>query len=227
MAQLGIPTLKLYASTGRSLLLEDLADEGGAYRLGAPADLDAPDLARLLARWYRLLHRQGAGYAVHTAETLYSENDLLTPDALRVIQRATGTEALPVWTVLTQRFSVIQERLHQVGPTLTYNDFYYTNLAVARDRSRALMFDYNLLGRGYAYADLRNVCSSLSPRARETFLTEYGPYDPAERLLDEVLSVLVTLCQASGRDPFPAWAAESLAELRSRAWAEKVEQLLL
>ena len=37
--------------------------------------------------------------------------------------------------------------------TLTYNDFYYTNLAVLKDGTSAIMFDYNLLGKGYAYAD--------------------------------------------------------------------------
>ena len=35
--------------------------------------------------------------------------------------------------------------------TLTYNDFYYTNMMVAKDKSSALMFDYNLLGKGYVY----------------------------------------------------------------------------
>ena len=88
--------------------------------------------------------------------------------------------------------------------TLTYNDFYYTNLAVARDGGSALMYDYGLLGAGYAYADVRNVCSALRGGAREAFLEEYGPVDGDEARLDAVVSVLNGLISAYGRERLPA-----------------------
>lgn len=97
--------------------------------------------------------------------------------------------------------------------TLTYNDFYYTNMMVAKDKSSALMFDYNLLGKGYVYTDLRNVMSSLSAEAGNAFLEEYGGYDSAEAALDGVVSVVVALYQTCQRETFPSWARCLLQEI--------------
>ena len=47
--------------------------------------------------------------------------------------------------VLTDRFGELRKRMDAAPRTLAYNDFYYTNLAVKKDASEALMFDYNLL----------------------------------------------------------------------------------
>jgi hypothetical protein len=77
--------------------------------------------------------------------------------------------------------------------TLTYNDFYYTNLAVRKDGTAALMFDYNLLGKGYVYSDIRNVCSSLGDEAQAAFLAEYGEVDRCEITIDDVVSPIAAL----------------------------------
>lgn len=79
-------------------------------------------------------------------------------------------------------------------------------MVVAKDTSSALMFDYNLLGKGYAYTDVRNILSSLSEEAGKAFLDEYGAFDPMEKALDDVVSVVVTLYLACQRDVFPLWA---------------------
>ena len=100
--------------------------------------------------------------------------------------------------------------LQSVPQTLTYNDFYFTNLTVAKDLSCAMMFDYNLLGRGYAYADIRNVTVSLEKAARQAFLSAYGAFSPLEARLDRVVSTVVTLHFACQRKTFPAWAASAL-----------------
>lgn len=94
---------------------------------------------------------------------------------------------------------------------MTYNDFYWTNLAVSKDGKEAMMFDYNLLGRGYAYGDVRNVTVSLSPKAAEAFRRAYGPINPTEAA---VVSVIVTLILASRREIFPAWAEPSRRTLK-------------
>lgn len=91
----------------------------------------------------------------------------------------------------------------------SYNDFWWTNLAVSKDGNEALMFDYNLMGRGYAYSDVRNVTVSLSPEAARAFLAQYGPIDPLEQAGDNVVSLIITLILDSRRPQFPAWAAES------------------
>ena len=79
--------------------------------------------------------------------------------------------------------------------------------------------------RGYAYADLRNVCSSLSGAAQEAFLGEYGPFDEREAEIDAVVSVLNGLISAYGRERLPAWSAGLIEELRGGLY-ERVERLI-
>lgn len=212
LAALGVPTLRVYAATGSALLLEDI--DGGKLRRGVEADLGDGRTARLIARWYRELHSRGHEYAAEHGAELYDENDALTPENLEWVKERTGTAALPVWRLIGENWDRIRAAVDGARRTLTYNDFYYTNLAVARDGGSALMYDYGLLGAGYAYADLRNVCSSLSGAAQEAFLGEYGPFDEREAEIDAVVSVLNGLISACGRERLPAWSAGLIEELR-------------
>ena len=156
-------------------------------------------------------------------EGLYDENDALTAENIEAVRARTGE--LPVWRLIEANWGRIRAAIDGARRTLTYNDFYYTNLAVARDGSSALMFDYGLLGKGYAYADIRNVLSSLSPAAGEAFLAGYGPFDAREEQIDGVANVLLGLCQAYGRAAPPPWAEALLAELRGDMYA-RVERLI-
>ncbi len=215
LGELGVPTLRLMGATAASLLLEDL-EESPALRLGVPEDLEDPAVARLLARWYTRLHQAGREYLHRCPDAaLYNEAACLTPEALALVQERTGSGGLPIWSRLKSALPAVLSALKALSPTLVYNDFYYTNLAVARDGSSALMYDYNLMGRGYAYGDVRNVCASLGPEAGRAFLEEYGPVDPWERRVDQVVSPLVTLIHACRRESFPAWARPSLEEMES------------
>lgn len=157
---------------------------------------------------------------------LYDENALLTGPALAAVAQATGTQAAPFWPALEARFENLTGLLEKTERTLTYNDFYYTNLAVARDGSAALMFDYNLLGKGYAYADLRNVTASLEGTARDAFWEAYGPFDPAEQKLDAVVSVLVSLILCCRRGALPAWAAPLAMQITDGTLLRKLEDCL-
>ena len=221
LRSLGVPTLRVLGSTDRALLLEDL--EGGGYRPGRPEDLDDPEAAALIARWYRELHGRGYAHVESAGEGLYDENDALTAENIEAVRARTGE--LPVWRLIEANWGRIRAAIDGARRTLTYNDFYYTNLAVARDGSSALMFDYGLLGKGYAYADIRNVLSSLSPAAGEAFLAGYGPFDAREEQIDGVANVLLGLCQAYGRAAPPPWAEALLAELRGDMYA-RVERLI-
>lgn len=223
LAALGVPTLRVYAATESALLLEDI--DGGKLRRGVEADLGDGRTARLIARWYRELHSRGYGYAAAHAAELYDENSALTPEALERVKERSGTAGLPVWRLIGENWDKIKSAVDGARRTLTYNDFYYTNLAVARDGGSALMYDYGLLGAGYACADVSNVCSALCGGAREAFLEEYGPVDGDEARLDAVVSVLNGLCSAYSRERAPAWAAGLLAELRGGLY-ERVERLI-
>lgn len=190
LGELGVPTLRIYGVTETALLMEDIRES--RWRLGREEDLHDPEVAWLLAGWYRALHQAGEGYLRENPEAgLYDEYELVTPEVLAEVRRKTGTGALPVWRYLEANFGWIEEAARQLGRTLAYNDFYYVNFAVARDKSAALMFDYNLLGKGTRYADVRNVLCSLSEEAGEVFREAYGFVpDPAEEAADGVMAVL-------------------------------------
>ena len=155
---------------------------------------------------------------------MYDEADYFTLENIACIKEKTGTQDALAWALLEQSFPAICDMLCNTKRTLTYNDFYYTNMAAAKDKSSALMFDYDLLGKGYAYTDVRNVLSSLSEEAGKAFLDEYGAFDPVEKALDDAVSVVVTLYLACLRDEFPWWAQALLDELNT-TFIEKIENM--
>lgn len=78
------------------------------------------------------------------------------------------------------------------------------------------MFDYNLMGMGMAYGDVRNVISSMGKEAAKAFCDAYGVDGlDEEKLADDFLAHMVTLCIASQREVLPAWAGESLEMLKN------------
>lgn len=223
LASLAIPTIRVIASTDSALLLEDM-DCSLTHRLGIEEDMSDLVVARRIAVWYKQLHSQGYGYVCQHGESMYDEADFFTLENIVSIKEKTGTQDAPAWLLLEQNYSAINDLLRKTRRTITYNDFYYTNMVVAKDKSSALMFDYNLLGKGYAYTDVRNVLSSLSEEAGKAFLDEYGEFDPIEKALDDVVSVVVTLHLACQRDEFPWWAQALLDELNT-TFIEKIENM--
>lgn len=224
LSSLGIPTIKLTAATDSAILLEDI-EQSSVYRLGIPADMSDLEVVRRIAVWYKQLHKLGYDYVHQHGADMYDEADYFTLENIACIKDRTGTQNMPAWSLLEQHFDTISEMLNKVRRTLTYNDFYYTNMVVARDMSSALMFDYNLLGKGYAYSDLRNVTSSLSDEAGKAFLEEYGNFDSTEKALDDVVTVVVTLYLACQREQFPSWAHSLLDEIGTN-FNEKIKVLL-
>lgn len=225
LSALHIPTLHVEAATDHALLLQDIDDS--AYRLGNRKDLNDPATAVLIAKWYKKLHCEGYQYIEqNNVVSLYDENDVITLENIEEIKRKTDTSKLPVWSLIENHFDSIKRILDGTKRTLTYNDFYYTNLVVSKDGTSAMMFDYNLLGKGYAYADIRNVCSSLSQEAGKAFREAYGEFSAAEAALDDVVSVLTCLHFACQKEQFPDWAKDSLANLNSILYSEKIFSIL-
>lgn len=224
LASLGIPTIQVFASTDSALLLEDI-DRSANYRLGAEEDMSDPAVARQIAVWYKQLHSQGYDYVCQYGEAMYDEADFFTIENIGCIKKKTRTQDAPAWVLLEQNYAAINDLLRKARRTLTYNDFYHTNMVVAKDKSSALMFDYNLLGKGYAYTDVRNVLSSLSEEAGKAFLDEYGDFNPVEKTLDDVISVVATLNLACQRDVFPWWALALLDDVNT-SFADKIKELL-
>ena len=224
LAHLGIPTLAVLAQTDRAFLMEDV-DASPVYRLGVAEDMQDPEVAVCLAAWYRALHQKGYGYVSLHGAGLYDEADAVTRENMLSLRRATESETLPVWRVFDEHFDEIMQKIGRVRRTLTYNDFYYTNFVVRKDRSAAFMYDYNMFVKGYAYSDMRNVCSSLGEQAQHAFISAYGPIDLREKIVDDVVSVFTTLHFAYRRPEFPSWAEEELQTLRGD-YLERVQLLL-
>jgi len=222
LTSLGIPTLKVIAHTDFSIVLEDI--ERSKYRLGVADDMNSPKAMALVGAWYKTLHENGRKYA--SEHSLYDECDCLTLENISKIKEQTGTSDLQVWVVIEKNFDALKSVAIKLPRTLTYNDFYYTNLAVARDNSCALVFDYNLLGKGYVYADIRNVYSSLGEEAKAAFLSAYGQFNGQEKDVDDVISLLVNLHFACERENFPNWALESLEQVKDGRLLAAVNKLL-
>lgn len=147
LGSLGVPTIRVLAHTDSALLLEDLS-ASPRWRLAEAGDMADCELAERLAEWYVCLHARGREYVRAHGGGLYDETDAFTRENLALAREKTDTHALPIWDALERRYDDLRARLDRAERTLTYNDFYYTNMAVARDRSAACMFDYNLLGKG-------------------------------------------------------------------------------
>lgn len=222
---LGVPTIKVIAKTGASLLLEDI-NHSEIYRLGTAGDLSDSGVARLTAAWYKVLHAEGEGYLKTAGNGLYRETDLITAENIAMIRDKSGTTGNPVWPLILDDFQAIRKVISGLKYTLTYNDFYWTNLIVKKDKTAALMFDYNLLGAGYRYGDIRNVCSALSDSGKAAFLESYGDYDKTEKAVDDCLCVLVDLISAFQRTSFPAWAKSSLEQVNNGRLHELIKILL-
>lgn len=224
LTALHIPTIRIFDVSDKAILMEDI-NISEKYRLGYEHDSHDPEIIALIGTWYQLLHKKGYQYIQSNKNYLYDENDLVTLDMLQEIKHKTNTEHLPIWKLLEENIEIIQSELSQMKHTITYNDFYYTNLIVAKDHSSAFMYDYNLLGKGYAYADIRNVCSSLTDDTKQSFLASYGSYNHKEHLMDDVVSVLISLHMACQREVFPNWA-ESMVKGLSTTYPDKVNKLL-
>ena len=215
LAKLEIPALPLLGYTETAILLPDI-EYSDEYRLGKESDLSDPKVARAIARWYRMLHKKGSAYLSGSETSMYDESDLLTADNIKLLAEKTGTKDNILWRLFAENYDRIRSRIDALPRTLTYNDFYWTNLIVAKTGEDAFLFDYNLLGKGIAYGDIRNVTSSLSREAAKAFMEEYGD-DIAEeqKKADAFIAPLVTLVLACKYETFPSWAKTSLEELKN------------
>lgn len=215
LSKLGIQTLPLLGHTKNAMLLPD-AEYDDEYRLGKESDLSNPKVAKAIAKWYRMLHQKGSVYLSGRETPMYDESDMLTADNMRLVAEKTDTVDNVLWQVITNNYSTIRNQIGDLPRTLTYNDFYWTNLIVSKNCESAFMFDYNLMGKGIAYGDIRNVTSSLTSEAAEAFIEEYGD-DIADGQIkaDAFIAPLVTLVSACRYETFPSWADASLEKLKN------------
>ena len=135
---LGVPMLKVIAHTDCSIVIEDI--ESSEFRSSTADDMNDPNMARLIAAWYKTLHQNGREYA--NTHDFIDEAYRLTIDNMKMVQKKTGTSGLRVWQVMEDSFEHILSVIMELPRTLAYTYFHYSNLAMARDVSSELVFDY-------------------------------------------------------------------------------------
>ena len=222
LKSLDVPTLKVIAHTDCSIVIEDI--ERSKYRLGTTDDMNDPNVARLIAAWYKTLHHNGRKY-VNTHDFI-DEFYRLTIDNIKMVQEKTGTSGLRVWQVIEDNFEQIISAIMELPRTLAYTDFHYSNLAVARDGSSALVFDYNFFYKSYVYSDIRNVCWSFNNESKAAFLSVYGEYDEREVIMDDVADTLSGLIMDCQRKNFPKLLVSIVERINDGRLLAAVDKLL-
>jgi len=165
-----IPTIKVYAYGKSSIVMEDISISDD-WRLGIKEDFNDSDVAKSLAHWYFNFHEKGL--TIPELNTLEHEFDKIT-EATLIMFCEKMPDAADTFKYILSRYGKLRKLINTPSFTLTYNDFYWSNFIVRKDKREALMFDYNLLGRGYRYSDFRNVCWCLSEKVGMIFIDEYN-----------------------------------------------------
>ena len=231
-----IPTIQTLAFGKASIVMEDISVSEN-WRLGMAEDLNDTEVAKNLARWYFMFHENGAD--AKELSDLYFEYDRITTENLELLANKLPA-AQDLFQFLLAHYDKLYALIHKPAFTLTYNDFYWVNFVVRKDKTAAMMFDYNLLGKGYRFSDFRNVCSSLSDAAEQAFRAEYerlylvkhghsrvADAEKMEQAIDEVLSPLFSLMVAYfDREHFPDWAEEDKLKAVDGRLLAKAKQLL-
>lgn len=225
LKELDVKTIKDYGYTDRAILLEDLK-VSKKYRLGVAEDLKDVKVAKALAKWYIELHNKGIDFIKNNTKIYYSEINEITKENIELIILKSGTKNNQVWKLILNNLETIKQKVYSLEQTFNYNDFYWTNLVVSKDKSEAFMFDYNLLGIGPRYSDIRNVCSSLSKEAGESFMKEYGDIDTKEEIIDGFMAPVITLIFAYKREVFPTWGEDCLNSINNGDVEKTVRRIL-
>ncbi len=214
LRQLGVPTLNVIAKTETDLLLEDLTCSD-AWRLATELDIRNRQVGEAVARWYCHFHEKGSALAASRSGLppfLKPEEDFLDRASIESAGRALGLSRMDSWRLAADHIDLLKLGLSSFGMTLNYNDFHWTNLALSRKSGpgmEAIVFDYDLLGIGTRYSDVRNAVGSLSGEASTGFQEVYGSVDSGEKTLDRPLATLYALVSAARMATFPRWAEES------------------
>jgi len=236
LARHGVPTIKTLALGEVSLVMEDITVSED-WRLGIEEDMEDVKVAKSLAEWYFTFHENGS--TVPELDSLYFEFAHITEENLRMLSQKLP-EAKELFAFLLAYYDKFHKLIFKPSFTLTYNDFHWSNFVVRKDKKAAMMFDYNLMGKGYRLSDFRNVCWSMSDEVKKTFEDEYkrlyfekhkNDRTEAEKLeesIDNVAGALFALINAyTMKENFPEWAEESKKDVLDEDFLTKARQLLL
>ena len=166
----GIPTIKTFALGKTIVVMEDISASEN-WRLGIAEDLNDTEVAKSLAGWYFMFHENSS--EVSELDTLFFEFAQISKENLQMLSKKLP-EAIELFEFLLENYDKLYDLVFSPTFTMTYNDFYWTNFVVRKDKKAVMMFDYNCMGKGYRFSDFRNVCWSMSDEAKNMFQEEYN-----------------------------------------------------
>lgn len=223
LRDLNIPTISVIGFTDSSLLLEDV--NYSKYRLCTEEDLQNTLIIKLISKWYKKLHINGFNYS--HKNNLYSELDLFSSENLKFSLDNNVIEQIPILEVIYKKYDFFKNHINSLETTLTYNDFHYSNIAIARDMSSVIIFDYNFLGRGCISSDISNVLWQLKDNElKRIFLDEYGEINKSERAIIDIVNPIIGLFIAYQKSNFPSWGNQLIETLNSDDYFKMVNDFL-
>lgn len=219
LMELGVQTIPVYSFTGSSILMEDIKISA-KYRLATREDMFDSKVIASLAKWYQKLHRKGEIYLKDNKIKLYSEYDSITRESIVFLKDKITVKNQEVWDILISEIDKLHE-FCKARRTITYNDFYFVNMIVAKDYSEAFMFDYNMLGEGLRASDILNVTSSVK-KYGEKFIRSYGEVNLLETTVNNILAHIFAVLEGFKRGEFPDWAEGSLKFLEGENFEKEI-----
>ena len=214
LQSLGIKTIKVIDKNSNSVLLEDI-ETSDIYRLGQESDFENKNVIKALAKWYSKLHTEGVEYVKKYGKDMYDEWDYFNLENINIIKDNYNLSNSLGLKMIIDNYELIKNKMDAIPRTLTYNDFYYTNMIVSKDESEAFMFDYNLLGKGCYICDIKNVTYWYSEENKKLFMDTYGKVDNKLFVIDDIVAPITSLSIAMKQNAFPDWAKESLEDLNN------------
>ncbi|MDY3006637.1 hypothetical protein HV819_08900 [Anaerococcus sp. AGMB00486] len=206
LKSLNIPTIQVFGSTQSSILLENI-NGSFEFRLGQKEDFENKNIIKALARWYKLLHKNGMKYAEDN--NLYSQWDYLSELNLYKMANKFDLSNEKSFINFMNFYPRICEKMRNAKKTLIYQDFYYTNMVVSIDESKAFMFDYNMLGKGSYISDILNVTYWFSKENKQLFIDEYGGIDYQLLNLEKLIAPFIALIIAMERNVYLSWTQDA------------------
>ncbi|MBQ8762433.1 MAG: hypothetical protein IJZ26_03905 [Clostridia bacterium] len=218
---LGIKTLKTFGFSECAIVMEDVLNSD-KLRLATADDLKNPEIIKNIAVWYKSLHTKGSNVKLKNA---YCESDMINKENIIRLSDILSEDKKFIVDIILNKLAIIDKYKNELKYTLNYNDFSFDNLIIGDNC--VFMYDYNLLGNGYVYADIRNVCSALNEDMKKVFKDAYNIEQDLskEKLIDSIVGCLFALISASFKETFPKWAESSKEYLESEKFIDKLNLL--
>ncbi len=221
-----VPSIASQRLNDFTLLLEDL-HVSDRWRLATKEDVHTREIGEACANWYKAFHIAGRKELANNPAAknkLSWEYDSINQESLHYTAEYFSLTSTQGWLKACEIAFPMIEFLAPKADTLTYDDFYYGNMAVsARGEPQITMIDFDHSGRGFAESDYRNVSSGLQGEALESFQMNF-PIDADLLAFDNILSNLYSLIFAAEKKREAPWVQEVVEAVKGTDFLDSIEK---